>query len=31
MKYYISDPHFHHRFCEDMDHRGFETMFEMHE
>jgi len=31
MKYYISDPHFYHRYCEDMDHRGFETMFEMHE
>jgi calcineurin-like phosphoesterase family protein len=31
MKYYISDPHFYHRYCEDMDHRGFATMFEMHD
>lgn len=31
MKYYISDPHFYHRYCEDMDHRGFSTLFEMHE
>lgn len=31
MKYYISDMHFFHRNVNQLDGRGFETMFDMHE
>ncbi|MCR5067429.1 MAG: metallophosphoesterase family protein [Erysipelotrichaceae bacterium] len=31
MKYYISDTHFFHRNIEDMDHRGFSGLTDMHE